>query len=69
MYISSDGTEKDVKQMNSEYIINGLAKSLRDIFTSENMKDYEKYMNNIDVLNSEIMDRINKFVEEKGADW
>lgn len=63
MYISSDGTEKDVKTLNSEYIHNALNKCQREIFNSKNMKEFEKYSNNIMVLRTELDKRINNFAD------
>jgi len=69
MYISSDGTEKNLKEMNYEYLVNALAKSMRDIFNSTSMKDYEKYVDNIENLTNEIFERINQFVDTNGKEW
>lgn len=63
MYISSDGTEKDVKSLNTEYILNALNKCQREIFNSTNMKEFEKYSNNIMVLRSELDKRISNFAD------
>lgn len=63
MYVSSDGTEKDVKSMNTEYILNSLNKAQREIFNSTNMKEFEKYSNNIMLLREELDKRINSFLE------
>lgn len=62
MYVSSDGTEKDVKTMNTDYVINALAKAYRELFTSSDMKTFEKYSNNIMVLTADMNRRINLFV-------
>ena len=69
MYISSDGTEKNLKEMNYEYLVNALAKRMRDIFNSTSMKDYEKYVDNIENLTNEIFERINQFVDTNGKEW
>lgn len=69
MYISSDGTKKNVKDMNYEYLVNALSKNMREIFNSTSMKDYEKYIENIEVLTTEIIERINEFVDTNGKEW
>lgn len=69
MYISSDGTKKEIKTMNYEYLVNALAKNMREIFNSNSIKDYEKYSNNIELLVTEIYDRINEFVDTNGKEW
>ena len=65
MYISSDGTLKDVTTMNSEYIINALSKSMRDIFNSQSIEEYNIKLNNIQLLYNEIYGRIGEFLTEK----
>ena len=63
MYISSDGTEKEEKALNTEYILNALNKCQREIFNSANMKEFEKYSNNIMVLRTELDKRISNFAD------
>lgn len=65
MYISSDGTKKDVKAMNSEYAINALAKNIREAFSKETLEEFEKNMENIKVLYNELYERLDKFLAEK----
>ena len=65
MYISSDGTKKNVEVMNYEYLVNALAKSMREIFNSINVEEYNKYINNIQILYNEIYNRMDKFLTEK----
>lgn len=69
MYISSDGTEKKVETLNSEYIINALNKSQREIFNSQSLDDYNKYINNITVLREELDKRIDLFVQNNISMW
>lgn len=65
IYISSDGTRKDVKSLNTEYLINALAKANREIYNSETKEVYIKYANNIEVLERELDKRRNEFFEKK----
>ena len=65
MYISSDGTKKSVKDMNTEYLINALAKSLREIYTSETINDYNVKSENIITLYNELIERQGKFLANK----
>ena len=69
MYISSDGTKKNIKEMNTEYIINALAKNYREIFTTQNMEEFEKFSNNIQELVDEMTLRINNFIDTNGKEW
>jgi hypothetical protein len=69
MYISSDGTKKSVSTLNSEYILNALNKAQREIFNSQSLEDYNKYINNICVLRNEIDSRIDNFVKENIKIW
>ena len=65
MYTSSDGTKKDPKEMNSNYIINGLVKCSREIFNSKNEEEYNKYIENITVLYNELLQRFDSFLVNK----
>lgn len=65
MYVSSDGTEKDVRSLNTEYLINAFAKSSREIFSTQNLDDYNKYLNNIQNLYNELVDRYGKYLADK----
>ena len=69
MYESSDGTQKNVKAMNTEYIINALAKCYREVYNIDSFKTYEKLMNNIKVLEDEINFRTNEFIDEHINEW
>jgi hypothetical protein len=69
MYISSDGTKKNVETLNSEYIINAINKSQREIFNSQSLEEYNKYTNNITILREELDKRIDKFVQENIDSW
>ena len=65
IYISSDGTRKEVKSLNTEYLINALAKANREIYNSKTKDEYLKYSNNIEVLERELDNRRNEFFEKK----
>lgn len=65
MYVSSDGTKKDVESMNYEYIVNALSKALREVFESKDVSEYNKYVTNIQILYNEAYSRIEKFLAEK----
>ena len=68
MYISSDGTKKSTSEMNYEYLVNALAKNLREIFESKNIVEYNKFASNIQVLERECDNRLDKFLTSKMDD-
>lgn len=65
MYISSDGTRKNVKELHIEYLINALAKCNREIFSSKNEEEFNKMLSNIEALENELNNRFNQFLFEK----
>lgn len=66
VYTSSDGTEKDVRDLHTEYIINALAKAHREFYSNEITDETRnKYVRNITVLENELNDRQIKFLTEK----
>ena len=65
MYNSSDGTKKDVTEMNYEYLVNALSKNMRDIFGVGNVEEFNKMISNIQLLYNEIYNRIDKFLSDK----
>lgn len=64
-YISSDDTKKDVRVLNTEYLINALAKCYREIFSQTANEAIEKYRTNIISIENELCRRVNKFIEIK----
>lgn len=65
MYISSDGTRKDTKDMPTDYLINALAKSLREIYSSKNQEEYNKHIANQEFLSLELNKRMDEFLSKK----
>lgn len=63
MYINSNNEEIKVETLETTHIINALAKAYREIFNSTNMKEFEKYSNNIMVLRNELDKRISNFAD------
>lgn len=66
MYISSSGEEKDVKTLDYQYLINALAKALRNMNETTSKKEFLKNNDNVVVLYSEILER-NKIYFEKNV--
>lgn len=59
-YISSNGEVKDVRNLDIQYLINALAKSYREYFETKEVK----YLNNINNIQDELGDRIQKILFE-----
>lgn len=66
MYISSSGEEKDVKTLDYQYLVNALAKALRNMNETTSKKEFLKNNDNVVVLYSEILER-NKIYFEKNV--
>lgn len=64
LYISSDGTPKDVTTLDYQYLVNALAKAYRNINEATTLHDFYKYNDNIFVLTNEISERNKKYFEE-----
>ena len=60
-YISSDGTKKDVSQLNGEYLINALAKKRKTIYESKTKKEWNEALEQIKILDEEYYKRLNEF--------
>ena len=66
MYISSSGEEKDVKKLQYQYLVNALAKVLRNMNEITYKKEFLKNNDNVIVLYNEILER-NKIYFEKNV--
>lgn len=65
MYISSDGTKKDTKNMDYLYLVNAFAKISREIFNSHTVEEYNKNIENLQALEKEIFERIDEYLAKK----
>lgn len=61
-YISGDGKIKDVRTLDDQYLINALAKSYREYFETKEVK----YLNNINNIQDELGDRIQRILFNGG---
>lgn len=61
MYVSSDGTKKDVKTLDSAYLVNAISKAYREIWNSLTREQYDMFFNNIQVLRNELDIRLKEF--------
>lgn len=69
LYISSDGSSKDVRTLDTQYLINALAKSLRNMFESTEFETRKKYTNNVTHIYEELGRRDVKQWQELAEKW
>ena len=60
IYISSTGEQKQVHILDTQYLINALAKAYRNFFETKSVKDYT----NIEVLTEELNIRVDAKLNE-----
>ena len=57
IYISSDGTQKDVTTLDYQYLVNALAKAYRNLNETLDLNDFVKNSNNITNISGELLIR------------
>lgn len=57
IYISSDGTQKDVTTLDYQYLVNALAKAYRNLNEIIDLNDFVKNSNNIANISDELLIR------------
>jgi hypothetical protein len=65
-YVRSNGEKVSLKTMNTEHIINALAKKQREIFNSANKDETSQYLKEINDLKEEYHRRFNEFYDGLG---
>ena len=60
-YISSDGSKKDISEMNTQYLINAVNKKRNTLFECQTS---EEVMDQIEMLDQEYAKRVKQFVEK-----
>ena len=65
-YVRSNGEKVSLKTMNTEHIINALAKKQREIFNSTNKDETSQYLKEINDLKEEYHRRFNEFYDGLG---
>lgn len=65
LYVSSNGSSKDVRTLENTHLINALAKCHREIYSQNNIDEYMKVSNNIANIELELLKRSDKFFNEK----
>ena len=70
-YISSDGTRMDITKLNTERLINSLAKHHRDIYNSDSIKQFVFHSEQISLIEGELLRRNKEFYNQKigGGLW
>ena len=63
-YVSSDGTEKDVRNLDIQYVINAMAKARRNIMETFDMNVYYANLKNLTNLEAEYRRREMTHIEE-----
>lgn len=64
MYISSSGEEKDVRNLDYQYLVNAIAKAYRNINEVLDKDEFIKNNHNIVVLQDELLKRNNNYFKE-----
>ena len=70
-YVASDGTTYDITSLNSERLINSLAKHHRDIYESNSIQEFEFHNAQITLIDAELLRREKEFYDKKigGGLW
>lgn len=63
-YISSDGSSKDVTQLDYQYLVNAIAKAFRNLNEVNSPKEFIKNSDNVCVLQDELLERNKKYYDE-----
>ena len=66
IYVSSNGTEKDTANLDTQYLINALAKSHREMMVAEDFDIFIKYSRNIEAIDEELLKRQCDIAAQKG---
>ena len=70
-YIASDGTTYDITTLNTERLINSLAKHHREIYNSNNIREFVAHSDQINLIEGELLRRNQEFYDKKigGGLW
>ena len=63
VYIRNNGEKVFIKDMNTEHLVNSLAKKYRELFESTNKDDYSRRLAEINDLKEDLYKRFNVFYE------
>ena len=63
-YISSDGSKKDISEMNTQYLINAVNKKRNTLFECQTSEEVMEAMDQIEMLDQEYAKRVKQFVEK-----
>jgi hypothetical protein len=70
-YIATDGTTYDITTINTERLINSLAKHHRDIYASNSVDEFVRHSEQINLIDGELLRRNKEFYDKKigGGLW
>ena len=70
-YIATDGTTYDITTINTERLINSLAKHHRDIYASNSVDEFVRHSEQINLIDAELLRRDKEFYDKKigGGLW
>ena len=70
-YIATDGTTYDITTINTERLINSLAKHHRDIYASNSVDEFVRHSEQINLIDAELLRRNKEFYDKKigGGLW
>lgn len=63
-YISSDGSSKDVTQLDYQYLVNAIAKAFRNLNEVNSVEEFIKNSDNVCVLQDELLERNKKYYDK-----
>lgn len=63
-YISSDGSSKDVTQLDYQYLVNAIAKAFRNLNEVSSVEEFIKNSDNVCILQDELLERNKKYYDE-----
>ena len=71
MYVATNGEKIDITTLNTERLINSLAKHHRDIYESKDLQEFAFHSDQIDLIDAELLRRNRKFRDDKigGGVW
>lgn len=71
MYVATNGEKIDITTLNTERLINSLAKHHRDIYESKDLQEFVFHSEQIDLIDAELLRRNKKFHDDKigGGVW
>lgn len=64
-YLASDGKTYDITTLNTERLINSLAKHHREIYNSQDIKEFTAHSEQIELIDGELLRREKEFYDKR----